>query len=388
MKILQLGPIFPLTPLDTGGGSGGTNVTYELSRELAKRGHEVTAFASSYLADQAANYHEPVTVDGVTVRLFPYFFHFSTFFFTPKMLPYLKQAVTECDIVHLHDFRTFQTVAGYYYARKFDIPFVLHGHGTISTGNSHQWQKKAFDVLIGSRIVHEADRLIAVSKEERLHYIQAGADPDKICVVYNGIDVAAFENVLATGAFKRKYGIDGDMILYLGRIADSKGIDVALKAYAALARDVEDVVFVVAGKDVGYETKLRRLVRGLGVEDSVQFCGFLTEHWKKLAYADAALFVHAVLYMGGVGLAPLEAILCGTPAIVTEECGEVIRLADCGYFVNYGDVQGLKEAMQTLLDNPACGQQMVHRGRNYIKDKLTWEIVATKFEEIYESCAR
>lgn len=46
--------------------------------------------------------------------------------------------------------------------------------------------------------------------------------------------------------------------------------------------------------------------------------------------------MHTVQYMGGVGLTPLEAILCGTSVIVTEECREVVKKANCGYLVKHG----------------------------------------------------
>jgi glycosyltransferase involved in cell wall biosynthesis len=124
----------------------------------------------------------------------------------------------------------------------------------------------------------------------------------------------------------------------------------------------------------------------MGIEASVRFTGFLSESCKKAAYADAVMFVHPVRYMGGVGLTPLEAILCGTPIIVTDECGEVIKDANCGYFVGHGDVTGLKEAMKALIENPAQGKEMVDRGAKYIREHLPWEKVATKFEEVYESC--
>jgi glycosyltransferase involved in cell wall biosynthesis len=384
MRLLQICPFFPPSPLDA--GSGSINVVYNLGKELVKKGHEVSVYASSYLAAPEVDVRASVAVDGIAVRLFPYVARYKAFAVTPEMAPYLKRTIAEFDVVHLHELRTFQNVAAHYYARKYGVPYVVHGHGTISRAIRLKRLKWVFDMLVGYRIIDDAARLIAVSNEERGHYREMRANPEKISVIYNGMDVTAFENVSKNGSFKRKYNVDGKMILYLGRIVETKGIEVVIQAFAELIKEVNGLTLIIAGRNYGEGPKLRRLVKKMGIEATVRFTGFLSESCKKAAYADAAMFVHPVRYMGGVGLTPLEAILCGTPIIVTDECGEVVRDANCGCFVEYGDVTGLKEAMKALIENPAQGKEMVDRGAKYVREHLAWEKVATKFEEVYQSC--
>jgi glycosyltransferase involved in cell wall biosynthesis len=90
--------------------------------------------------------------------------------------------------------------------------------------------------------------------------------------------------------------------------------------------------------------------------------------------------------MGGVGLTPLEAILCNTPVIVTDGCGELIKEANAGYIVNYGDIIDLKERMKFVLENPKEGGKLVNKGKKYIKENLVWDNVLKHVEEIYENC--
>lgn len=384
MKLLQICALFPPSPLETGGGT--INVAYNLGKELVKKGHEVSVYAGTNLVAPEVDERAGATVDGIAVRRFPNIAHYKTFAVTPEIAPYLKRTITEFDVVHLHELRTFQNVAAHYYARKYGVPYVVHGHGAISRAIRLKRSKQAFDILFGYRIIADATRLIAVSNEERGHYREMRANQEKISVIYNGIDITAFENVLKNGRFKRKYGIDGKMILYLGRIIETKGIEVAIQAFAELIEEVDGLTLIIAGRNHGGEPKLRRLVKKMDIEETARFTGFLSESCKKAAYADAAMFIHPVRYMGGVGLTPLEAILCGTPIIVTDECGEVVRDANCGYFVEYGDVTGLKDAMKALIENPVPGQEMVDRGVKYIREHLAWEKVATTFEGVYESC--
>jgi glycosyltransferase involved in cell wall biosynthesis len=109
----------------------------------------------------------------------------------------------------------------------------------------------------------------------------------------------------------------------------------------------------------------------------------MDEKDKISAYVDADIFMHTVRYMGGVGLAPLEAILCDTPVIVTEECGEVVKEVNCGYIVIYGAINDLKEKIKYALENPEEGEEMVGRGKKYINDTLTWDNVVEKVLKIY-----
>ena len=118
------------------------------------------------------------------------------------------------------------------------------------------------------------------------------------------------------------------------------------------------------------------------------FVGFLSEKEKIMAYNDADVFIHTVKYMGGVGLAPLEAILCGTPVIVTEGCGELIKRQNCGYLVEYGNVDELKEKMESIIKDNEDALKKVEKGKKFIQENLRWEFVIKRVENIYEDCIR
>ena len=95
--------------------------------------------------------------------------------------------------------------------------------------------------------------------------------------------------------------------------------------------------------------------------------------------------------MSSIGVSPtvpFEALLCGTPVIVTDDCGygEIIKEAECGYLVHYGDVAGLGEALKFALEHPDVNRGMVEAGRRYIEEHLVWGNVVKRVEEMYEGC--
>jgi len=97
------------------------------------------------------------------------------------------------------------------------------------------------------------------------------------------------------------------------------------------------------------------------------------------------------MVMSGIGVSrtvPFEALLCGTPVIVTDDCGcgEIVEKAECGYLVRYGDVTGLGRMIRFALEHPDVNERMVEAGRRYIEEHLAWESVVKQVEEMYENC--
>ena len=125
----------------------------------------------------------------------------------------------------------------------------------------------------------------------------------------------------------------------------------------------------------------------MGIGNKVKFVDYISNVSE--AYADADLLVYPAIYEI-FGLVPFEAIICGTPVIVTDDsgCGEIVKEADCGYLVRYGDVESLKNQILYVLNNPDEAKKKVMQGQKYIYNNLTWDKIVTKVEEVYENCIR
>lgn len=232
------------------------------------------------------------------------------------------------------------------------------------------------------RTLRDAASVIAISKEEQ-EYINTIAPRKSLSLIYSGMDLKQFEKTPPYGAFREAFGIDGTLILYFGRLNLSKGIQHLIPAFARLHKDLSDSTLVIAGAGDGCRGFLENAVEKQGIKDSVIFTGFIPEEQKLSVLTDADLFVHPVKFMGGVGIAPLEAILCGTPVVVTPECGEIIKEAHCGYFVSYGDIEDLHQKMKRAISNVDENERMIRRGKEYISTHLDWQNVARKVERVY-----
>ncbi len=380
MRILQVIQFF-------GPKHGGSfTVAYELTKFLAKRGHEVTVITTDFELDK----NIVKSLEGVEVIPFHCQYNIGNLLLSTSMDSYLQQNVAKFDIIHMHNFRTYQNILVHKYAKKYNIPFILQAHGSSLRIIEKKGLKYIYDVFYGNRLLKDASNVVAVSNIEVDQYSQMNVPSEKIIVIPNGIDVDSFCKLPEKGSFRTKHNISQKhIILYLGRLHERKGIDFLIKSYAELLNEINDVILVLAGPDDGYLDKAKSLVDELSLKDNVKFTGFISSGEKLEAYVDADILVYPSI-LEIFGLVPFEAIMCGTPVIVTDDCGcgELIKESKSGYLVKYADINSLKEKMRIILENPQKNNEFVSNGKKFIYEKLYWENIVINMEDNYENCIR
>ena len=376
MKILQVVQFFSAKH------GGSAMVPYEMSKHLHKAGHDVTVLTTDFQMDN--DFID--SLDGVEVIPFHCQMNIGSLLVSSSMKKYLKQNINKFDIIHMHNFRTYQNIVVHKFAKKHGIPCVLQAHGSVLRIIEKKGLKYLFDIIFGYRILRDASKLIAVSNIEVEQYLQMDVPKEKIIVIPNGIETDSFINLPKNGDFRKRYGISEKyIILFVGRLHERKGIDFLIRTYAELKNYVNDVVLVLAGPDDGYKAKAEMLVNELNLTEQVKFTGYISYADKIAAYVDADVLAYPSIFEI-FGLVPFEAIMCGTPVIVTDDCGcgDLVREAKCGYVVKYGDVNDLKQKIISIIENP--DERMIKSGEEYIRDNLAMEYVVKQVEEVYESC--
>lgn len=389
MKILQVTNFFK--PSFEAGGV--TRVVYDVSRSLVKNNHEITVFTTNRSKNNInVKANRPLYIEGMKV----YYFDNLRKYFPVKIFPipyYLpiiaRKEIKNFDIIHIHEHRSLMAIIVHYYAKKYNIPYVLQAHGSIPTTIGKQKQKNFYDTIWGNKILKDASKLIAVSNIEVDQYKRMGVPDKKIIVIPNGIDVESFKNLPNIGTFKKKYGIsEKHVILFLGRLNEIKGIDFLIESYAKLVSEMDDVALVIAGPDDGFKNKAELLISQLNLHN-VKFIGYLSGVDKYAAYLDADVLVYPSFFEI-FGLVPFEAIMCGTPIIVTDGCGcgEIVNEANCGNLVKYGDVSDLTKKIKAILESPELSSRFVENGKRYISNNLAWKNIILKIEGCYADCVR
>ena len=388
MKILQVTKFFK--PSWESGGPA--RVAYEISKKLVERGHEVTVYTTDgfkWRLDVEKN--KSVDVDGIKTY---YFRNLSSYlarervFPTPYYAPIVaRREIRDFDVIHIHESSSNTLgVVVHHYAKKYGIPYVLQAHGSLplNINKKKRVVKRIGDTLFEDRILNDAPKVIALTKTEAEQYEKMNVDKNKIEIVPNGVDLSEYDNLPEKGRFKMKYSI-GDyekIVLYMGRLNKSKGIDLLIKAFADIPKELNNVRLVLVGPDDGYQSALEKQVQELKVNNKVMFTGFVSNDEKMAAFADADVFVTPSF--SGFPVTFLEACACGTPIITTSKGDTLDWINDkIGYVVEYDEDQ-LRDAMIKILSDEKLKENFGKKGKKLVGEKFSWDKIVEQVENVYE----
>jgi glycosyltransferase involved in cell wall biosynthesis len=385
LKILEVAPYF--YPAWAYGGI--PRVVYGLSKELVKRGHEVTVYTTDVLDEvsRCSFSNGETDIEGVRARYFrnlsnPLAYHYQVFL-PAGLCAAVRSTISDFDVIHLHGHRNLLNNIVHYYCRKAGKPYILSAHGTVLNIERMMLAKSIFDKIFGRQILRDAHHFVAVSGNEIRQYELMGIGRDRVSMIHNGIDVSSFDNLPPKNIFREKHGLTGKkIVLFLGKLTPRKGVDFLVRAFSELDR--EDTVLVIAGNDMGFRREVEKVIHEKKVGHKVIFTGLLTGDDKLAAYQDADVLVYPSIHEI-FGLVPFEAIMCGTPVIVTDDCGcgEIIGKNDIGYIVKYNDSRGLRESLGKVLEDRAAAAEKVSRGIKFIEEHLSWGKIAAMYEDMY-----
>ncbi len=167
-------------------------------------------------------------------------------------------------------------------------------------------------------------------------------------------------------------------LLYLGGFDRRKNVSGILRAYARARERMRDMALVIAGKlpahDSVFAPDPRRLARQLGLGDAVCYTGWVAEEDKPALYSGATAFLFPSYYEG-FGLPVLEAISCGTPAVVGTGSSLEEIAGSGGLAVHPADDEALAQALLTLVEQPAMRQELSEKGLRHAQS-FSWQETA------------
>ncbi len=384
MKILNVIPYFP--PAWPFGGPA--SLVYVLSKELAARGHDVVVWTSD--CGKKFDIKSGLWTNGVRIEyhhsISPGILRKIKFFVTPATLKQaLRRNNLDFDVVHLHEYRTFQNVILSLSAKIFSVPYLVQAHGALPKNIGPRALKLTYDELVGLRILRNASKVVALSQEEAGQYRQMRIPDAKIALIPNGIDLSEFKALPRRGLFKERHGIGKQerVVLYLGRINAIKGLDLLVHAFAQAMPKIPDSRLVIIGPDDGYLATLRFMVGNsteLAKKTLILPPMLGTEKLEALVDADA--YVLPSRY-DAFPMSVLEAIACGAPTIVTEGCGLANDCRDKVGLVSRADGTELSEALLRVMLDENLRSVFRRNSPSWIR-AYDVKRTASRLEEVYD----
>lgn len=382
-------------------GGAGVHVEY-LSRELAKiLPVEVRCFGDqNAVAGNLSAKGFPLNADGYTC---------------PKPLQSVFGALQRCqdfntmnisaDVVHCHTW--YAHWGGILAKLNYGIPLVITVH---SLEPLRPWKREQlgggydFTCWLERTAIEMADAVIAVSAEtkrdvERLFSVR----PERLHVIYNGIDLEEYHPVASTAALDR-FGIDPAVpyVLFVGRITRQKGIIHLVNAIRHLDPGFQVVLCAGAPDTPEIAAEMRAAVEAAqAARPGVVWVDQMVDTATKIElYSHAAVFVCPSIYEP-FGIINLEAMACGVPVVASSVGGikEVVVSGETGFLVPLEQdskspfdpldpgkfSRDLAARINELIADPEKCRRFGEAGRRRAEECFGWPAIARQTAELYES---
>lgn len=271
---------------------------------------------------------------------------------------------------------------GLHYAKKHKIPIVASYHTHFDQYLQYykiQWVEGMLWRYLGW--FHQTCRRIYVPSHSTLRYLEERGFHN-LEVWSRGVDVSRFHPIADRDAVLRRHGADPSkfQLLYVGRLAPEKSVDVLLEAYERLPSRIKDEAQLILAGDGPLFKELTETYKD---RTDLKFLGFVEGQELSDLFASADLFVFpsATETFGNV---VLEAMASGTPVIGAASGGvqDTIRHMQTGVLCPVGDAEAFASAVETLYDSPSLRAGFSAAGREYSLLQ-SWDSIFARLMDSY-----
>lgn len=262
-----------------------------------------------------------------------------------------------------------------YAARRKHVPWV-------AVPLLHLGRDRFYTMPHQMRLLREAQVVLAQTPTERAFLLDHGLAADRVRIASPGVDPARAKR--ADGKrFRQKHGIDGQLVLSIGALGYDKGTLHLIEAAERLRNEGRHLTVVLVGSLQESLFRSRRLLAD--TDASCRYLGEVSED-EKWDAIDAANVVAMPSRTESFGIVFLEAWACAKPVIGARvgAVPDVVRDSVDGLLVDFGDIDGLAEALRKLLNDRALAAEMGRRGREKIRHVLNWDHQYERWRTVLE----
>lgn len=265
------------------------------------------------------------------------------------------------------------------------IPLVITTHG----GDIFALQGKLF-TTIKRFALRKSDKITVVStaiKNEILNKIDQNLN---IKVISMGVDSKLFSPNKKDLNLKRKYNIKGEFLLFVGRLAEKKGIGYLIQAMPDVIKKFPKTKLLIIG-DGELKTELETMTNKLGLQDAVKFTGGLPNNILPKYFATADIFIAPSIQTEGgdregLPVTLMESMSSGTVVVATnlEAFKDIIQDNETGFIIQQKNSKELVDKIIYILKNVELKSFIEEQSIKFIKEKFDWQIISKKYLEILD----
>ncbi|WP_417730991.1 glycosyltransferase [Rosistilla oblonga] len=358
---------------------GGPTIAFSgLLRALAKIGVDTTTIGP--IATSELSIASELTDAGVKLH------QFATSRLSRFQASRFASLFEETDVIHLHGIWEPQLFSAYSACIKHKRPYFLRSCGMLTNWSLSQkrWRKSIYRFVRANRMIRNAEA-IHFSSQQEWNESKAAISTQRFVIEPNGYDTDSTRSAInGTTSPEQLHSTNNGSryILFVGRLHPVKGIDLLLKAYAAVQPTQVELV-IAGGGTSEYRQELHKLSRALNIDSKVRFAGLVSGDAKMHLYKHADFFV-LPSHHENFGNVVLESLSQATPVIVSNR----VALADAVIQYRAGEVcelnvESLAQHMKQLLVSPERIREY-EMNASLMANAFQWQQIAQRWAKHYQ----
>lgn len=309
------------------------------------------------------------------------------------LLP-LSLDVPKADISHL-TISGFPVIPALILKYKYGTPMIVTEHGVfirerliaINTSEYSFFLKKMlikFSECITELVYYKADKILSVNKFNISWEKLYGANPNKIEIIYNGIDHQQF-----IPAPKPAHLEGIPTVVAAARIFELKDVFTMIRSCAVAAKQIPNIKYLVYGDKTAvpeYTEACEKLIDELGVRENFVLAGYHSNPSQLFCEGDISILTSI---SEGFPYTVLESMSCGIPVVATDVGGVTEALDEnCGFICKPKDYVEIGNRVVELLRDEELRKKMGAFARKKVIDNFTIGKFIREYEDVYQRVAR
>lgn len=360
---------------------GASERSYQLSYYLGSKGINIDILTTKWKLDNEWISKLPSGRNYVLDAMY------CRYLFPSGARKWLDQNIFNYDVVHISKNWSMLATMAAAAALRHGVPYVFSAMGFVAVHNRSRLLKQVYKKYYTIPLIHNAGACIAVTNEEKEDLIKAGAAPDRVHLIPNGIIP---ENFLYKNDnhFRQKYSLgDRKIMLFIGRMDPIKGVHLIIEAFGKRRHALQDWCLVLIGTRSAYREEMVRKAVEMNLQKNIIFLDPIFGKEKSAAY-HAAEFIVVPSVKDAMTIVAPEAACCGKPVLITSS-SHFSELAQCGGAIEVDPTSDSLARGLDLLTGDKCDRvRMGLKGHKYVVGNYKWDGQAQKYMALFKAVSK
>ena len=364
----------------------------DIARKISNVGHHVTIYTTDLdFSNGSDSFNKNLPrlekINNFFINRTHSYLSIKLFFINPGLYFQLKK--DKPDIIHTIGLRSFQSFIAWKVSKENKIPLICTDQGGLTThpfliesGKFFEFIYKLQNKFI-SKILKDSSVVCAANEYERDIFYELNNN-NNICIVRNGINL---ESLISANNFKRKFQIDSNFMLFVGRFSKSKGIDILIDAIYNLKEELTDLDFilVIMGVDFGFQKEMLQKIEQYKINSLVKIIVNPSREDVISSYNESEFLILPSRWELSP-LVPLESFAFKKPVISTDCHGipYTVKNNENGILVKPENSKDLGNAIVKLIKNKDLREELGRNGYNFVHNECNIDVMGEKYLSIYE----